>query len=87
MLTTSCLLSKSTHVAGSSPSHVNSSRAATRLHTYKITDSGGDPVGSIDGAFAPYEFERYELTLTAMSSVPTAAMVIGAIVIDGVQTA
>ena len=55
-------------------------------HKYEITDSEDNSVGSIKGEFALYDFEQYEITLNDTSSVPTEAIVIGTIVIDGVQT-
>lgn len=55
-------------------------------HKYEMTDSEGNPVGSIEGEFALYNFEQYEMTLTDTSSIPTEAIVIGAIVIDAIQT-
>ena len=52
-------------------------------HTYKISDSDGEPVGSIESGFAI--FDEYEITFSDTSSVPVAPIVIGAIVIDGIQ--
>lgn len=57
----------------------------TIAHTYEITDANGNPVGSIEGEFALYSFEQYEITLTDTSSIPTDPVVIGAIVIDAIQ--
>ena len=54
-------------------------------HTYGITDSEDSSVGSIEGEFAPFGFEQYDVTLTDTSSIPTEATVIGAIVIDAIQ--
>ena len=54
-------------------------------HKYEITDSEDDPVGSIEGEFALFDFDQYEITLTDTSSVPTEAIVVGAIVIDAIQ--
>ncbi|SFC52042.1 hypothetical protein SAMN05444422_109205 [Halobiforma haloterrestris] len=54
-------------------------------HKYEITDSEGDPVGSIEGEFALFDFDQYEITLTDTSSVPREPIVIGAIVIDAIQ--
>ena len=55
-------------------------------HKYEITDAADDPVGSIEGEFALFDFDQYEVTLSDTSSVPTAAIVIGAIVIDAIQS-
>ncbi|GAB6862677.1 hypothetical protein ACFR97_16230 [Haloplanus litoreus] len=54
-------------------------------HKYDITDSEGNPVGSIEGEFALFDFDQYEITLTDTSSVPTEPVVIAAIVIDAIQ--
>lgn len=54
-------------------------------HTYEITDADGNPAGSIEGEFALFSFEEYEITLTDTSSIPTDPVVIGAIVIDAIQ--
>ncbi|WP_049987869.1 hypothetical protein [Halobellus rufus] len=54
-------------------------------HKYNITDADGDLVGSIEGEFAFFGFDQYEITLTDTSSIPTEPMVIGAIVIDAIQ--
>ena len=54
-------------------------------HKYEITDSEGNPVGSIEGEFALFDFDQYKITLTDTSSVPTEAIVVGAIVIDAIQ--
>ena len=54
-------------------------------HKYEITDSEGDSVGSIEGEFALFDFDQYEITLTDTSSIPTEAIVVGAIVIDAIQ--
>lgn len=54
-------------------------------HKYEITDSAGNSVGSIEGEFALFDFEQYEITLTDTSSVPTEPVVIAAIVIDAIQ--
>lgn len=54
-------------------------------HKYEITDSEGNPVGSIEGEFALFDFDQYEITLSDTSSVPTEAIVAGAIVIDAIQ--
>lgn len=54
-------------------------------HEYEVTDEAGDPVGSIEGEFAPFDRDRYEIDLTDTSSVPTEPIVIGAIVIDAIQ--
>jgi uncharacterized protein YxjI len=55
-------------------------------HKYELADSEGDPVGSIEGEFALFDFDQYEITLTDTSSVPTEPIVIGAIVIDAIQS-
>lgn len=52
-------------------------------HRYEITDAEGDGVGSIESDFAM--FDEYEITISDTSSVPTAPIVIGTIVIDGIQ--
>ena len=54
-------------------------------HKYEITDSEGGSVGSIEGEFALFDFDQYEITLTDTSSVPTEPIVIAAIVIDAIQ--
>lgn len=54
-------------------------------HKYEITDSEENPVGSIEGEFALFDQDQYEITLTDTSSVPTGPIVIGAIVIDAIQ--
>jgi uncharacterized protein YxjI len=54
-------------------------------HKYDITDSEGNPVGSIEGEFALFDFDQYEITLTDTSSVPTEPVVIAAIIIDAIQ--
>ncbi|PHQ38101.1 hypothetical protein DJ69_13450 [Halorubrum persicum] len=54
-------------------------------HKYEITDSEGNPVGSVEGEFALFDFDQYEITLSDTSSVPTEAIVVGAIVIDAIQ--
>jgi uncharacterized protein YxjI len=54
-------------------------------HQYEITDADGDSVGSIEGDFALFGFDQYEITLTDTSSIPTEPVVIGAIVIDAIQ--
>lgn len=51
-------------------------------HKYEITDVDGDSVGSIEGEFAPFDFDQYEIDLTDTSAVPTEPIVIAAIVID-----
>jgi uncharacterized protein YxjI len=55
------------------------------VHQYEITDSEGNPVGSIEGKFALFDFDQYEITLTDTSSVPIEPIVIAAIVIDAIQ--
>lgn len=55
-------------------------------HKYEITDLEDNSVGSIDGEFALFDFDQYEITLTDTSSIPTEAIVIGAIVIDAIQS-
>jgi uncharacterized protein YxjI len=52
-------------------------------HKYEISDSDGEPVGSIESGFAI--FDEYEITFSDTSSVPVAPIVIGAIVIDAIQ--
>lgn len=52
-------------------------------HQYEISDSDGEPVGSIESGFAI--FDEYEITFSDTSSVPVAPIVIGAIVIDAIQ--
>jgi uncharacterized protein YxjI len=52
-------------------------------HRYEITDAEGDSVGSIESEFAM--FDEYDITISDTSSVPTAPIVIGTIVIDGIQ--
>jgi uncharacterized protein YxjI len=52
-------------------------------HEYEITDAEGDSVGSIESEFAV--FDEYDITIADTSSVPTEAIVIGAVVIDGIQ--
>jgi uncharacterized protein YxjI len=52
-------------------------------HEYEISDSDGEPVGSIESGFAI--FDEYEITFSDTSSVPVAPIVVGAIVIDGIQ--
>ena len=47
--------------------------------------SEGNPVGSIEGEFALFDFDQYEITLTDTSSIPTEPVVIAAIVIDAIQ--
>jgi uncharacterized protein YxjI len=54
-------------------------------HNYEVTDADGDSVGSIEGEFALFDFDQYEVSLADTSSVPTEAIVIGAIVIDAIQ--
>jgi uncharacterized protein YxjI len=54
-------------------------------HKYEITDSEGNPAGSIHGEFALFGFDQYEITLADTSSIPTEPVVIGAIVIDAIQ--
>jgi len=54
-------------------------------HKYEITDSEGNSVGSIEGEFALFDFDQYEIALTDTSSIPTEPVVIGAIVIDAIQ--
>lgn len=54
-------------------------------HKYEITNSEGSRVGSIEGEFALFGFDQYDIALTDTSSVPTEAIVIGAIVIDAIQ--
>ena len=54
-------------------------------HKYDITDSEGNPVGSIEGEVALFDFDQYEITLTDTSSVPTEPVVIAAIIIDAIQ--
>ncbi|MFC6875406.1 LURP-one-related/scramblase family protein [Halobellus marinus] len=54
-------------------------------HKYEIADSEGGSVGSIEGEFALFDFDQYEITLTDTSSVPTEPIVIAAIVIDAIQ--
>jgi len=54
-------------------------------HQYEITDSEGNSVGSIEGAFALFDFDQYEISLTDTSSIPTESVVIAAIVIDAIQ--
>jgi uncharacterized protein YxjI len=54
-------------------------------HNYEITDSEGNPAGSIQGEFALFGFDQYEITLADTSSIPTEPVVIGAIVIDAIQ--
>jgi len=54
-------------------------------HNYEITDADGDPAGSMEGEFALFSFDQYEITLTNTSSIPTDPIVIGAIVIDAIQ--
>lgn len=52
-------------------------------HEHEITDSEGDTVGTIESEFAI--FDEYDITITDTGSVPTAAVVIGTIVIDAIQ--
>lgn len=54
-------------------------------HKYEVTDADGNPVGSIEGEFALFSFDEYEITLTDTSPIPTDPVVIGAIVIDAIQ--
>jgi len=54
-------------------------------HKYEITDSENNSAGSIEGEFALFDFDQYEITLTDTSSIPTEAIVIGAVVIDAIQ--
>jgi len=54
-------------------------------HKYEITNSEGNSVGSIEGEFALFDFDQYEITLTDTSSIPTEPVVIGAIIIDAIQ--
>lgn len=54
-------------------------------HKYEITSSEGGSVGAIEVGFALFDFDQYEITLTDTSSIPTEAVVIGAIVIDAIQ--
>ncbi|WP_178917866.1 hypothetical protein [Natronomonas gomsonensis] len=54
-------------------------------HQYEVTDSAGNQVGSIEGEFALFAFDQYEITLTDTSSIPTEPVVIAAIVIDAIQ--
>ncbi|EMA72746.1 hypothetical protein [Halorubrum distributum] len=54
-------------------------------HKYEITDSEGNPVGSVEGEFALFDFDQYEITLSDTSSIPTEAIVVGAIVINAIQ--
>jgi uncharacterized protein YxjI len=53
-------------------------------HKYEITDADGDSVGTIEGEFAPFDFDQYEIDLTDTSSIPTEPIVIAAIVIDAI---
>lgn len=52
-------------------------------HEYEITDTEGDAAGSIESDFAL--FDEYDVTISDTSSVPTAAIVIGTVVIDAIQ--
>jgi uncharacterized protein YxjI len=52
-------------------------------HNYEITDSEGEPVGTIEGKFAL--FDEYDITINDTSSVPTEPIVIGTIIIDAIQ--
>jgi len=52
-------------------------------HQYEITDSEGDSIGAIESDFAI--FDEYEITLNNTSPVPTEPIVIGTVVIDGIQ--
>lgn len=52
-------------------------------HEHVITDAEGDAVGSIESDFAI--FDEYDVTISDTSSVPTAAIVIGTIVVDAIQ--
>ncbi|MGQ3330496.1 hypothetical protein [Halorubrum sp. FL23] len=54
-------------------------------HKYEIIDAEGNSVGSIEGEFALFDFDQYEINLADMSSVPTEPVVIAAIVIDAIQ--
>lgn len=54
-------------------------------HKYEIADADGDSVGSIEGEFALFDFDQYDVTLTDTSSVPADPIVVGAIVIDAIQ--
>jgi uncharacterized protein YxjI len=54
-------------------------------HKYEITDSENNSVGTVEGEFALFDFDQYEITISDTSSLPTAAIVIGAIVIDAIQ--
>lgn len=53
-------------------------------HEYEITDPDGDTVGAIESGFAI--FDEYDVTITDTGSVPTAPIVIGAAVIDAIQS-
>jgi uncharacterized protein YxjI len=52
-------------------------------HRYEITDAEGDAVGSIESGFAI--LDEYEITVSDTSSVPIAPIVVGTIVVDGIQ--
>jgi uncharacterized protein YxjI len=52
-------------------------------HEYDITDAEGDSVGSIESEFAM--FDEYEITITDASSVPTEAILMCTVVVDGIQ--
>lgn len=53
-------------------------------HKYEVTDVNGDSIGTINGEFAPFDFDQYEIDLTDTSSIPTESIVIAAIVIDAI---
>ncbi len=53
-------------------------------HKYEITDANGDSVGTIEGEFALFDFDQYEIDLSDTSSIPTEPIVIAAIIIDAI---
>lgn len=54
------------------------------VYKYEITDANGNSVGTIEGEFAPFDFDQFEIDLTDTSSIPTEPIVIAAIVIDAI---
>lgn len=52
-------------------------------HTYEVTDTDDDSVGTIESEFAV--FDEYEVTISDSSSVPVAPILAGTVVIDAIQ--
>jgi uncharacterized protein YxjI len=52
-------------------------------HEFEVSDPEGDVVGTVESGFGV--FDRYEVTISDGSSVPTLPVVAGTVVIDAIQ--